>query len=100
MVTFVPGSSSQRLPGLGAGLAQRDCAGSGLDHGTRPAGGALTRSGWQRAAARRRRRWRDVADHVDHVRTVAGVDHIGLGGDYDGVDQLPEGWRTCPATRR
>jgi membrane dipeptidase len=25
------------------------------------------------------------------VREVAGVDHIGLGGDYDGVDWLPEG---------
>lgn len=33
----------------------------------------------------------DVADHVDHVREVAGVDHVGLGGDYDGVDVLPEG---------
>jgi len=33
----------------------------------------------------------DVADHVDHVREVAGVDHVGLGGDYDGVDILPEG---------
>jgi membrane dipeptidase len=33
----------------------------------------------------------DVADHIDHVRAVAGVEHIGLGGDYDGVDQLPAG---------
>jgi len=33
----------------------------------------------------------DVADHVDHVRQVAGIDHVGLGGDYDGVDMLPEG---------
>jgi membrane dipeptidase len=32
-----------------------------------------------------------VADHVDHVRAVAGVDHIGIGGDYDGTDQLPAG---------
>jgi membrane dipeptidase len=32
-----------------------------------------------------------VADHVDHVRTVAGVDHVGLGGDYDGCDRLPVG---------
>lgn len=32
-----------------------------------------------------------VADHVDHLREVAGVDHVGLGGDYDGVDGLPEG---------
>jgi membrane dipeptidase len=33
----------------------------------------------------------DVADHVEHVRAVAGVDHVGLGGDYDGVVALPDG---------
>jgi membrane dipeptidase len=32
-----------------------------------------------------------VADHVDHVRKVAGVEHVGLGGDYDGNDAWPEG---------
>jgi membrane dipeptidase len=32
-----------------------------------------------------------VADHVDHIRKVAGVEHVGIGGDYDGVDQQPEG---------
>jgi len=33
----------------------------------------------------------DVVAHLEHAREVAGVDHIGLGGDYDGVDELPEG---------
>jgi membrane dipeptidase len=33
----------------------------------------------------------DVVAHCQHVREVAGIDHIGLGGDYDGVDALPEG---------
>jgi membrane dipeptidase len=33
----------------------------------------------------------DVVKHVEHVREVAGVDHVGLGGDYDGVATLPEG---------
>jgi membrane dipeptidase len=33
----------------------------------------------------------DVVAHVEHVRDVAGVDHVGLGGDYDGVATLPEG---------
>ena len=32
-----------------------------------------------------------VADHVEHARTVAGAAHVGLGGDYDGVDVLPVG---------
>ena len=33
----------------------------------------------------------DVVRHVEHVRAVAGVDHVGLGGDYDGTSTLPEG---------
>lgn len=33
----------------------------------------------------------DVADHIDHVRDVAGVDHVGIGGDYDGCPDLPDG---------
>ena len=33
----------------------------------------------------------EVADHIEHVRDVAGVDQIGLGGDFDGNDSWPEG---------
>lgn len=33
----------------------------------------------------------DMADHIDHVRAVAGIDHIGVGGDYDGMDTGPVG---------
>lgn len=33
----------------------------------------------------------DVVAHVEHVREVAGIDHVGLGGDYDGTPSLPEG---------
>jgi membrane dipeptidase len=32
-----------------------------------------------------------VADHVDHVREVAGAEHVGLGGDYDGTPELASG---------
>ena len=32
-----------------------------------------------------------VADHIDHIAQVAGYDHVGLGGDYDGLPALPEG---------
>ncbi|MFG3139849.1 dipeptidase [Streptomyces sp. NPDC048211] len=32
-----------------------------------------------------------IADHLDHMREVAGVDHIGIGGDYDGTAFLPQG---------
>ena len=34
-----------------------------------------------------------VADHLDHMREVAGVDHIGIGGDYDGTAFTPDGLR-------
>ena len=33
----------------------------------------------------------DMADHIDHVRDVAGIDHIGIGGDYDGMPTGPVG---------
>ena len=33
----------------------------------------------------------ELADHVDHIREVAGVAHIGLGGDYDGASSFPAG---------
>jgi membrane dipeptidase len=32
-----------------------------------------------------------VADHIEHIRDVAGVEHVGLGGDYDGNSLWPEG---------
>lgn len=32
-----------------------------------------------------------VADHVEHAREVAGLDHIGLGGDFDGSPEFPQG---------
>jgi len=32
-----------------------------------------------------------VADHIDHVAKVAGYDHVGLGGDFDGIPYTPEG---------
>ena len=33
----------------------------------------------------------DVADHVEHARRLAGIDHVGIGGDYDGNDEWPVG---------
>jgi membrane dipeptidase len=34
---------------------------------------------------------RQVADHIDHIRQVAGINHVGIGSDYDGTDQMPNG---------
>ena len=32
-----------------------------------------------------------VADHIDHVRKVAGIDHVGIGSDFDGMGPGPVG---------
>lgn len=34
---------------------------------------------------------KSLVDHIDHVSKVAGIDHVGLGSDFDGVTSLPEG---------
>src|SRR5207247_6107905 len=31
-----------------------------------------------------------VADHIDHIRSVAGIDHIGIGSDFDGITSVPQ----------
>ncbi len=33
----------------------------------------------------------DVADHIEHVRDVAGIDHVGIGSDFDGISSTPVG---------
>jgi membrane dipeptidase len=33
----------------------------------------------------------DVADHIEHVRNVAGIEHVGIGSDFDGIDSTPRG---------
>ncbi|HEU0014280.1 MAG TPA: dipeptidase [Longimicrobium sp.] len=46
---------------------------------------------WRRANPVPRGTVATLADHIDHVRKVAGIDHVGLGSDYDGVTTLPQG---------
>ena len=36
-----------------------------------------------------------VVDHIDHAVKIAGVDHVGLGSDFDGVGSLPQGLEDC-----
>ncbi|CAL4105972.1 unnamed protein product, partial [Meganyctiphanes norvegica] len=33
----------------------------------------------------------DVVRHINHIRDVAGLDHVGLGADYDGINKVPVG---------
>lgn len=46
---------------------------------------------WRRANPIPRGTVATVADHIDHIVRVAGIDHVGLGSDFDGVSVLPEG---------
>jgi membrane dipeptidase len=46
---------------------------------------------WTRSHPGPRASVTDVADHVEHAREVAGLDHIGIGGDFDGCETLPAG---------
>jgi membrane dipeptidase len=39
----------------------------------------------------------DVVNHIVHAATIAGIDHVGLGSDFDGVPALPEGLQTAAA---
>ena len=46
---------------------------------------------WDEANPEPRATLSDVADHIDHIREVAGIDHIGIGADYDGITSVPIG---------
>ena len=45
---------------------------------------------WKRAQKMDPGTIHDVVDHIDHIVKIAGVDHVGLGSDYDGVSLLPK----------
>lgn len=46
---------------------------------------------WERLHEKPVASFLDLAEQIDHIRDVAGIDHIGLGGDYDGMDTGPAG---------
>jgi membrane dipeptidase len=89
MITFVPYFVSQACRDwaleLGAAMERE-----GLNPEDRSQRSDF-RTEWTAAHPRPTATLADVVAHADHVREVAGVDHIGLGGDYDGVDAQPEG---------
>jgi membrane dipeptidase len=87
MVTFVPAFVSQECADWRQELVA-EAARRGLDERNIAAVDAIAA---ERGADRPRANLSQVADHVDHVREVAGIDHVGLGGDYDGTRELPDG---------
>ena len=56
-----------------------------------PAAVAAALKTWDAANPAPKTQIAKVADHIDHLRKMIGVDHIGLGGDYDGMDSAPVG---------
>jgi membrane dipeptidase len=89
MITFVPAFVSQACRDWERQLAD-EMQRRGLDHRDISARKKL-RSEWPIDHPRPRATLEDVVAHAEHVREVAGIDHIGIGGDYDGVDMLPDG---------
>ena len=89
MITFVPAFVSQACRDWELDLVQ-ELRRQGLDPRD-PSSRGQAGPEWLAAHPRPAATLADVADHADHVREVAGIEHIGVGGDYDGVDQLPEG---------
>ncbi len=46
---------------------------------------------WEQAHPKPAATIADVADHIEHIRSVAGVEHVGLGSDFDGIPETPLG---------
>ncbi len=46
---------------------------------------------WEQAHPKPRATIGDVADHIEHIRKVAGVDYVGIGSDFDGIPEAPAG---------
>src|SRR5438270_13224351 len=90
MVTFVPTFLSQAVYDWQK-ARDAELVAIRLRTGTDTAALAATARAWQVAHPEPKVTVKDVADHVEHVRTVAGVDHVGLGGDYDGNNDWPVG---------
>jgi membrane dipeptidase len=89
MVTFVPAFVSQECADWMAGL-KTEAARRGLD--PRDLGKLFSiKPEWEREHPVPQATLTQVADHIDHVRRVAGVEHVGLGGDFDGTDDVTAG---------
>ncbi|WP_349826814.1 dipeptidase [Brevibacterium litoralis] len=96
MINFVPGFINDEvaeynvaLAGKEAELAARVRAFTATDDEVRAAEGDL--AAWKAANPEPVAGIPDVVAHIEHAREVAGIDHIGLGGDYDGIPEGPEG---------
>jgi membrane dipeptidase len=89
MVTFVPAFVSQECADWMAGL-KAEAAARGLDQKNLAELFAI-KPEWEQAHPLPEATLAQVADHVEHVRDVAGIGHVGLGGDFDGTPDVTVG---------
>src|SRR3984957_11015680 len=89
MVAFVPFFVSQQCADWFAGLKEFAVS-RGLDPDRLDEIFGLLPE-WQRITPAPLATLSQVADHIEHVREVAGIDHVGIGGDFDGIQILPQG---------
>jgi membrane dipeptidase len=88
MVTFVPAFVSQEVSDWYA-QAEKGARDAGVEWGTD--GAAAFWESWGVRHPRPRAFLWQVADHIEHVREVAGLEHVGIGGDFDGAGTMPVG---------
>ena len=90
MVTFVPGFLS---PAVAAWNKLQDAERDRLTKQFPSDASAVTRgvNDWAAAHPAPRATLAQAADHIDHIRKIAGIDHIGLGSDFDGITQVALG---------
>jgi membrane dipeptidase len=94
MVTFAPPYVSEARRRWDAdriaGQARDSTTPFGLYVG-QPQRAAAALKAWQDAHPKPPVTLSDVADHIEHIRQVAGVEHLGLGSDFDGLPEAPTG---------
>lgn len=90
MVTFVQSFTSEELRQW---YAERDGYQEKIEslYGGQPDSVSAKMEEWMDENEMPRSTLEQVADHIDHIKEVVGVDYIGIGGDYDGVSSLPLG---------
>ncbi|MEO7276647.1 MAG: dipeptidase, partial [Sphingomicrobium sp.] len=93
MVNFYPGYISDAFRKWNAEEAAAEARATSIDNG-RPDQRKAAITAWKAANPAPRVTVSDVADHVDHIAKVAGYDHVGIGGDLDGIEAAPEGLGT------
>ncbi len=90
MVSFVPDFTSPAMAKW-AEAAEREEARLAALWPEAPERAREGRDAWRKAHRAPGATLAQVADHIDHVRRVAGIDHVGLGSDFDGITSTPLG---------